>query len=146
LGLALAATTGAKRGRARHRQEPGARPAGRLPQPDHGRRETRYYVPKLQAVKTSSPIPASFGIELAAIPNEAYFTSVPVPRTSTSSWRRSSPKCRSMIPVAQSAHTVRLIRADGGAPLLLPMDKAQVVFGESGKPRQTARVMGKTTP
>jgi len=43
-------------------------------------RETRYYVPKLQAVKNIIANPGKFGIELAAIPNEAYFTSVPVPR------------------------------------------------------------------
>jgi membrane-bound lytic murein transglycosylase D len=38
--------------------------------------ETRYYVPKLQAIKNIIANPALFGIELPAIPNRPYFTTV----------------------------------------------------------------------
>jgi membrane-bound lytic murein transglycosylase D len=43
-------------------------------------RETRYYVPKLQAVKNIIADPAKYGVELSQIRNEPYFTSVPVPQ------------------------------------------------------------------
>jgi membrane-bound lytic murein transglycosylase D len=38
--------------------------------------ETRYYVPKLQAIKNIIANPELFGIELPAIPNRPYFTTV----------------------------------------------------------------------
>src|SRR5258705_5527250 len=38
--------------------------------------ETRYYIPKLQAVKNIIANPAQYGIELAEVPNQPYFTPV----------------------------------------------------------------------
>jgi membrane-bound lytic murein transglycosylase D len=38
--------------------------------------ETRYYVPKLQAIKNIIANPALFGIDLPAIPNRPYFTTI----------------------------------------------------------------------
>jgi membrane-bound lytic murein transglycosylase D len=38
--------------------------------------ETRHYVPKLQALKNIISAPSKYGIELAPIPNERYFTTV----------------------------------------------------------------------
>jgi membrane-bound lytic murein transglycosylase D len=43
-------------------------------------RETRYYIPKFQALKNIIADPAAFGIELAAIPNAPYFVSVELTR------------------------------------------------------------------
>ena len=42
--------------------------------------ETRYYVPKLQAVKNIVADPASFGLVLPPLPNHPYFLSVPIER------------------------------------------------------------------
>ncbi len=42
--------------------------------------ETRYYVPKLQAVKNITLNPAKFNVQLEAIPNHPYFQSVAVAR------------------------------------------------------------------
>ncbi|MGB7543655.1 MAG: transglycosylase SLT domain-containing protein [Burkholderiales bacterium] len=39
--------------------------------------ETRYYVPKLQALKNIIMNPAAFGIELDSIPNQPYFVTIP---------------------------------------------------------------------
>jgi membrane-bound lytic murein transglycosylase D len=39
-------------------------------------RETRHYVPKLQALKNIISEPAKYGVDLAPIPNERYFTTV----------------------------------------------------------------------
>ena len=38
--------------------------------------ETRHYVPKLQALKNIISAPSKYGIDLAPIPNERYFTTV----------------------------------------------------------------------
>jgi len=40
--------------------------------------ETRYYIPKLQAVKNIIANPAQYGIELADVPNQPYFTTVTI--------------------------------------------------------------------
>lgn len=40
--------------------------------------ETRYYVPKLQALENIIATPAAFGIDLDHIPNEPYFATVPI--------------------------------------------------------------------
>ncbi|MCB2019321.1 MAG: transglycosylase SLT domain-containing protein [Burkholderiaceae bacterium] len=42
--------------------------------------ETRYYVPKLQAVKNIVADPANFGLTLPPLPNHPYFLSVPIER------------------------------------------------------------------
>jgi membrane-bound lytic murein transglycosylase D len=42
--------------------------------------ETRYYVPKLQAVKNIVAQPASFGLTLPPLPNHPYFMQVPIER------------------------------------------------------------------
>ncbi len=42
--------------------------------------ETRNYLPKLQAVKNIISDPARFGLVLADIPNESYFTAITTPR------------------------------------------------------------------
>ena len=42
--------------------------------------ETRYYVPKLQAVKNIVADPAGFGLTLPPLPNHPYFQSVPIER------------------------------------------------------------------
>ncbi|MBE2241774.1 MAG: transglycosylase SLT domain-containing protein [Burkholderiaceae bacterium] len=42
--------------------------------------ETRYYVPKLQAVKNIVADPAGFGLTLPPLPNHPYFLSVPIER------------------------------------------------------------------
>ncbi len=42
--------------------------------------ETRYYVPKLQAVKNIVADPANFGLSLPPLPNHPYFLSVPIER------------------------------------------------------------------
>ncbi|HTP95971.1 MAG TPA: transglycosylase SLT domain-containing protein [Burkholderiales bacterium] len=90
-------------------------------------RETRYYVPKLQAVKNIVADPAKFGLELPEIPNQPYFTHVTVPQNIDVKLaaRLAEMPLEEFLSLNPS-HNRPVIRADGGATLLLPMDKARV--------------------
>ncbi|MBI4191219.1 MAG: transglycosylase SLT domain-containing protein [Betaproteobacteria bacterium] len=87
--------------------------------------ETRYYIPKLQAVKNIIANPAQYGIELADVPNQPYFTAV----TTT---RHIDVKLAAKLADVSLEEFVSLnpgysrpvIRANSEQTLLLPADKA----------------------
>jgi membrane-bound lytic murein transglycosylase D len=87
--------------------------------------ETRYYLPKLQAVKNIIANPAQFGIELAEVPNQPYFVAVP---TNKNIDIKLAAKLAG-VPLEEfqslnPAHSRPVIRADSAFSLLLPADKA----------------------
>ena len=90
-------------------------------------RETRYYVPKLQAVKNIIAAPAKFGLQLAVIANQPYFTSVQVPNNiDVKLAARLAEMPLDEFLSLNPAHNRPVIRADGGGTLLLPTEKAGV--------------------
>ncbi len=87
--------------------------------------ETRYYIPKLQAVKNIIANPARFGIELAEIPNQPYFVAV----TTTKHIDVKLAARLADVPIEEfvslnPAYGRPVIRASGEQTLLLPTDKA----------------------
>ena len=87
--------------------------------------ETRYYVPKLQAVKNLVANPAQYGIELAEVPNQPYFIAVTTTRHIDV---KLAAKLAGM-PLDEfvslnPGHSRPVIRADGARTLLVPADKA----------------------
>jgi membrane-bound lytic murein transglycosylase D len=89
--------------------------------------ETRFYVPKLQAIKNIIARPAQFSARLPDIPNHPYFQSVPLPRdmdvtVAAKLAEISVDDFRSLNP---SAHRPVLLAA-GTPQILLPWDNAEV--------------------
>jgi membrane-bound lytic murein transglycosylase D len=89
--------------------------------------ETRNYLPKLIAVKNIIADPARFGLQLADIPNEPYFTVVTVSRHIDI---KLAAKLAEM-PLEEfrylnPAHNKPVIRADGSETIVLPRDKAEI--------------------
>ncbi len=89
--------------------------------------ETRYYVPKLQALKNLIANPHSFGIDLEPVPNTPYFVTVEQTRDMDV---RLAAKLADM-PLSEflalnPAHNRPVIVANGTPGLVLPADKAQV--------------------
>jgi membrane-bound lytic murein transglycosylase D len=87
--------------------------------------ETRYYIPKLQAVKNIIANPAQFGIELAEVPNQPYFVAV---TTNKNIDVKLAAKLAG-VPLDEflslnPAYSRPVIRADNDYNLLLPADKA----------------------
>lgn len=87
--------------------------------------ETRYYIPKLQAVKNIIANPAQYGIELADIPNQPYFVAV----TTTKHIDVKLAARLADVPIEEfvslnPAYSRPVIRASGEQTLLLPTDKA----------------------
>ena len=87
--------------------------------------ETRYYMPKLQAIKNIVANPAQYGIELAEVANQPYFVAV----TTT---KHMDVKVAAKLADMQVAEFESLnpgnsrpvIKADGERALLIPTDKA----------------------
>jgi membrane-bound lytic murein transglycosylase D len=89
--------------------------------------ETRYYVPKLQALKNIIANPHSFGVDLEPVPNTPYF--VTVEKTQDIDVRLAA-KLADM-PLAEflalnPAHNRPVIVANGTPALVLPADKAKI--------------------
>ena len=89
--------------------------------------ETRYYIPKLQAVKNIIANPAQYGIELAKIPNQPYFVAV----TTTKHIDVKLAARLADVPVEEfvslnPAYSRPVIRASGEQTLLLPTEKADI--------------------
>lgn len=87
--------------------------------------ETRYYIPKLQAVKNLIANPARYGIELAEVPNRPYFVAV----TTTRHIDVKLAARLADVPIEEfvslnPAYSRPVIRANGEQTLLLPADKA----------------------
>ena len=89
--------------------------------------ETRYYIPKLQAVKNIIANPAQYGIELAEVPNQPYFTAV----TTTKHLDVKLAAKLADVPLEEfvslnPAHSRAVIRASQEQTLLVPADRADI--------------------
>jgi membrane-bound lytic murein transglycosylase D len=87
--------------------------------------ETRYYIPKLQAVKNIIANPAQYGIELAEVPNQPYFVAV----TTTKHIDVKLAARLADVPIEEfvslnPGYSRPVIKADGARALLLPAGKA----------------------
>jgi membrane-bound lytic murein transglycosylase D len=87
--------------------------------------ETRYYIPKLQAVKNIVANPAQFGMELTEVPNQPYFTTVTINRHIDV--KRAATLAG--VPLEEftslnPGYSRPVIRANREQTLLLPADKA----------------------
>ena len=87
--------------------------------------ETRYYVPKLQAVKNIIADPARFGLQLADVPNQPYFVAVTTDRPIDArlAARLAEIPYEEFISL-NPAHARPVIRASDSPTLLVPVDKA----------------------
>jgi membrane-bound lytic murein transglycosylase D len=90
-------------------------------------RETRNYLPKLQAVRNIITNPAQLSFPLEDIPNQPYFTTVTTPehidmQVAAQLAEMSVDDFRSLNP----GHTRPVIMANGSRTLLLPVDKAGI--------------------
>ena len=93
----------------------------------HMPRETRNYLPKLQAVRNIITNPALLSFPLEDIPNQPYFTAVSTPehidlQVAAQLAEMSVDDFRSLNP----GHTRPVIMANGSGTLLLPIDKAGI--------------------
>ncbi len=87
--------------------------------------ETRYYIPKLQAVKNLIARPAQYGIELAEVPNRPYFVAVTATRhIDVKLAARLADMPLGEFVSLNPGHNRPVIKADGTRALLLPADKA----------------------
>ena len=87
--------------------------------------ETRYYIPKLQAVKNIVADPAQYGIELAEVPNQPYFVAV----TTTKHIDVKLAARLADVPLEEfvslnPGYSRPVIRANSEQTLLVPADKA----------------------
>ncbi|WP_225783512.1 transglycosylase SLT domain-containing protein [Xenophilus sp. Marseille-Q4582] len=89
--------------------------------------ETRYYVPKLQAVKNIVADPARFGVDLPLIPNHPYFQTVPLTRDIDVELaaKLADVRIEDFRALNPAAHKPVLLAA-GGTEILLPWDNAEV--------------------
>jgi len=93
----------------------------------HMPRETRNYVPKLQAVKNIIVNPQGVGFPLEDIPDQPYFTTVTTPehidmQVAARLAEMSEDDFKSLNP----GHTRPVITSNGSRTLLLPIDKAGI--------------------
>ena len=88
--------------------------------------ETRFYVPKLQAVKNIVARPSAFNVKLPDIPNHPYFQSVPLPRDMdvTVAAKLADISLEDFKALNPSAHRPVLFAA-GTPQILLPWDNAE---------------------
>lgn len=89
--------------------------------------ETRYYVPKLQALKNILANPELFGIHLPSVPNEPYFATIDMPATMDVAMAARLAE----IPLDEfialnPAHSRPVMRDTGTSTLVLPTDKVSV--------------------
>ncbi len=89
--------------------------------------ETRFYVPKLQAIKNIIARPAQYSVKLPDIPNHPYFQSVPLPRDMdvTVAAKLAEISVEDFRSLNPSAHRPVLLAA-GTPQILLPWDNAEV--------------------
>jgi membrane-bound lytic murein transglycosylase D len=89
--------------------------------------ETRNYLPKLIAVKNIISDPARFGLQLANIPNEPYFTVVTVRRhIDVKLAARLAEMPLEEFQYLNPAHNRPVIKSDGSETIVLPLHKAAV--------------------
>jgi len=89
--------------------------------------ETRYYVPKLQALKNIIAQPQLFGIHLQAIPNQAYFDTVAKPADMDMSLAaRLAETPLDEFVALNPSYNRPVMPASKGSPLVLPANKVQI--------------------
>ena len=89
--------------------------------------ETRYYVPKLQAIKNIIANPQLFGLNLDALPNKPYFDAVGRPAdmdVSLAAKLAETPLAE--FKALNPSYNRPVMLAREGSPLLLPADKVQI--------------------
>ncbi|MBE0615291.1 MAG: transglycosylase SLT domain-containing protein [Burkholderiales bacterium] len=89
--------------------------------------ETRYYVPKLQALKNIIANPHSFGVDLEPVPNTPYF--VTIERTRDIDVRLAAKLADMPLDeflALNPGHNRPVIIANGSTELVLPADKAKI--------------------
>ncbi len=87
--------------------------------------ETRYYVPKLQAVKNIVADPERYGIDLVEVPNQPYFTAVTTDRhMDVKVAAKLAGVSLSEFVSLNPGYSRPVIRADGTQTLLVPADRA----------------------
>jgi membrane-bound lytic murein transglycosylase D len=89
--------------------------------------ETRFYVPKLMAMKRIVADPRNFGLSLYSIPNHPYFQTVPLPRDMdvTIAAKLAEVSVEDFKALNPAAHRPVLLAA-GTSSILLPWDNAEV--------------------
>lgn len=88
--------------------------------------ETRNYVPKLIAVRNLVARPENFGVRLAHIPNQPYFTIVNADRhIDVKLAARLAEMSLADFQALNPSHNRPVIRSDGTQPILLPTDRAE---------------------
>jgi membrane-bound lytic murein transglycosylase D len=89
--------------------------------------ETRYYVPKLQAIKNIIARPELFGVELDPIPNKAYFGVVDMNvNADIATIARLAETPLTEFIALNPAYQRPVIPGDSASPLVIPADKMQV--------------------
>jgi membrane-bound lytic murein transglycosylase D len=104
--------------------------------------ETRYYVPKLQAVKNIVAMPQLYNLQLPHIPNHPYFQTVPLTRDIdvTLAAKLADISVEDFKSLNPSAHRPVLLAA-GTPQLLLPWDNAEIFarnFSQHGEARMAS--------
>ncbi len=104
--------------------------------------ETRYYVPKLQAVKNIVAMPQLYNLQLPHIPNHPYFQTVPLTRDIdvTLAAKLADISVEDFKSLNPSAHRPVLLAA-GTPQLLLPWDNAEIFmrnFTQHGEARMAS--------
>jgi membrane-bound lytic murein transglycosylase D len=104
--------------------------------------ETRYYVPKLQAVKNIVAMPHLYTLQLPHIPNHPYFQTVPLTRDIdvTLAAQLADISVEDFKSLNPSAHRPVLLAA-GTPQLLLPWDNAEIFmrnFAQHGEARMAS--------
>ena len=88
--------------------------------------ETRYYVPKLQALKNIIANPAAFGIDLDHIPNEPYFTVLPIGTIDIKLAAELAHMLVEDLIALNPAHKRPVISAAPSNTLVLPVDRVAI--------------------
>jgi membrane-bound lytic murein transglycosylase D len=97
-------------------------------------RETRHYVPKLQALKNIISNPSAYGIDLDPIPNERYFTVVgETPELDLALAARLAEMPVEDFIALNPGFSRPLIRSSAGARIVLPSDKVGVFHDNLAK-------------
>ena len=99
--------------------------------------ETRYYVPKLQAVKNIIAHPEQYGITLAEVPNQPYFVAVTASRhIDVKVAARLAGVPLDEFVSLNPGNSRPVIRVDGARALLVPADKADAFLSNLNNPRE----------
>jgi len=88
--------------------------------------ETRYYVPKLQALKNIIANPAAFGVDLNRIANQPYFATVPIRNIDIKLAAKLAQMPVEDLIALNPAHKRPVISAEQSKTLVLPIDRVAV--------------------